>query len=70
MAAIILLPLLGVTWAMGLLAVNKNTSVFTWLFTLFNSLQVTHNVNAVRVGVKHIIFQTGLVFLYISCDQK
>ena len=40
MAAIILLPILGVTWAMGLLAVNRDTTVFTWLFTIFNSLQV------------------------------
>ena len=40
MAAFILLPILGVTWAVGLLAVNENTTVFTWLFTVFNSLQV------------------------------
>ena len=40
MAAIILLPILGVTWVFGLLAVNRHTTVFTWLFTVFNSLQV------------------------------
>ncbi|CAI8045632.1 Adhesion G protein-coupled receptor L3 [Geodia barretti] len=38
-ATIILLPLLGMTWVFGLLAVNENTAVFAWLFTIFNSLQ-------------------------------
>ena len=68
MAAIILLPLLGVTWAMGLLAVNQNTTVFTWLFTLFNSLQVTHNVhklNAVRVGTKSNLFSKQGLFFFV-----
>ena len=36
----ILLPLLGLTWVFGLFAVNENTAVFAWLFTIFNSLQV------------------------------
>jgi len=39
-ASIILLPLLGLTWVLGLFAVNRNTLVFAWLFTIFNSLQV------------------------------
>ena len=38
-ATVILLPLLGMTWVFGLLAVNENTAVFAWLFTIFNSLQ-------------------------------
>ncbi|CAI8001269.1 Adhesion G protein-coupled receptor L1 [Geodia barretti] len=38
-AALILLPLLGVTWLFGLLTLNSNTTVFAWLFTIFNSLQ-------------------------------
>ncbi|XP_065916119.1 uncharacterized protein [Dysidea avara] len=38
-ATVVLLPLLGLTWVFGLLAVNKNTSVFAWLFTVLNSLQ-------------------------------
>ena len=40
-AAIILLPLLGTTWVFGLLAVNQESSVFAWIFTILNSLQVT-----------------------------
>jgi len=39
-ASVILLPLLGLTWVLGLFAVNQNTLVFAWLFTIFNSLQV------------------------------
>ena len=39
-ASVILLPLLGLTWVFGLFAVNENTAVFAWLFTILNSLQV------------------------------
>ena len=39
-ASVILLPLLGMTWVLGLFAVNQNTLVFAWLFAIFNSLQV------------------------------
>ena len=39
-AAVFLLPLLGVTWIVGILAVNDDTVVFAWIFTILNSLQV------------------------------
>jgi len=39
-AAIIIVPLLGVTWVVGTFAVNENTVVFAWIFTVLNSLQV------------------------------
>ena len=39
-ATVILLPLLGITWVFGILAVNQESSVFAWIFTIFNSLQV------------------------------
>ena len=41
--AVVLLPLLGITWVIGLFAVNENTIVFAWLFTVINSLQVSIN---------------------------
>ena len=41
-AVIILLPLLGVTWIIGILAVNDDTQVFAWIFAIFNSLQVIY----------------------------
>lgn len=39
-SAIILLPLLGITWIVGLFAVNENTVAFAYVFTILNSLQV------------------------------
>lgn len=39
-AAMVLLPLLGLTWILGIFFISANTSVFAWLFTIFNSLQV------------------------------
>ena len=40
-ALIFLMPLLGVTWIIGILAVNEDTQVFAWIFAILNSLQVT-----------------------------
>ena len=39
---IILLPLLGITWIIGILAVNEETQAFAWIFAIFNSLQVLY----------------------------
>ena len=39
-ASFILLPVIGMTWAFGLFAVNENTFVSALLFTIFNTLQV------------------------------
>ena len=41
---VVLLPLLGITWIIGLFAVNENTTVFAWIFTILNSLQVCSTV--------------------------
>ncbi|XP_076461750.1 adhesion G-protein coupled receptor D1-like [Babylonia areolata] len=38
-AALLLLPLLGLTWVFGLAAVNKDLVIFQYLFALFNTLQ-------------------------------
>ena len=41
-AASVLLPLLGLTWTFGFLSItSKETLIFTYLFTLFNSTQVS-----------------------------
>ena len=42
-AVIVLLPLLGITWIIGILAVNNDTQVFAWIFAILNSLQVIMN---------------------------
>lgn len=39
-ATLVLLPLLGLTWAFGVLTFNADSTAFAWLFTIFNSLQV------------------------------
>lgn len=38
-AFVTLLPILGLTWVFGLLAVNNNSIVFEYLFAIFNSSQ-------------------------------
>ncbi|EDO32429.1 predicted protein [Nematostella vectensis] len=38
-SAMVLLPILGVTWVFGVLAVNSYTLVFQYLFAIFNSMQ-------------------------------
>ncbi|XP_064390034.1 adhesion G protein-coupled receptor L3-like [Halichondria panicea] len=38
-STLVLLPLLGVTWILGIFTVNDNTTLFAWLFTIINSLQ-------------------------------
>ncbi|KAK3726294.1 hypothetical protein QZH41_012720 [Actinostola sp. cb2023] len=38
-ACITLLPILGLTWFFGILAINKKTIVFEYLFCIFNSIQ-------------------------------
>lgn len=35
-----LLPVLGVTWLFGILAVNENADVFQYIFVITNSFQV------------------------------
>ncbi|KAH3737472.1 hypothetical protein DPMN_044065 [Dreissena polymorpha] len=37
----VLTPMFGITWLIGVFAVNDTTSVFQWLFVILNSLQVT-----------------------------
>ncbi|XP_052693361.1 adhesion G protein-coupled receptor L3-like [Crassostrea angulata] len=45
-----LLPVLGVTWLFGILAVNDNAVVFQYLFVIVNSLQ------GVLIFVSHVLF--------------
>ena len=40
-ATLFLLPLLGITWIIGIFAVNEDTVVFAWIFAILNSFQVT-----------------------------
>ncbi|XP_065903381.1 adhesion G protein-coupled receptor L3-like [Dysidea avara] len=38
-AAIIVVPMLGITWVVGIFAINENTIAFAWIFTILNSFQ-------------------------------
>ena len=38
-ATIVILPILGLTWVFGLIAVNEETVFFRYLFAIFNSAQ-------------------------------
>ena len=69
-ATISLLPLLGLTWVFGLLVVNQNTTVFAWLFTIFNSLQVGRAVCSSKVMHCLTINLIGSVHPHISCTKK
>jgi len=58
-AAIIVMPLLGVTWVVGIFAINENTEVFAWIFTILNSLQVlgslpTQYIVNIIIGCVHL----------------
>ena len=60
-AAFVLLPVLGVTWVIGLLVINEDTVVFVWVFTVLNSLQVSY---IIIVYIYHglLVFVTGNVY--------
>ena len=69
-AAVIVIPLLGCTWIFGLLAINDNTVVFAWIFTIFNSLQVL--LYPVMVFLfSHNTFQgLFIMFFYVLRNDK
>ena len=66
-ATVVLLPLLGLSWVFGLLAVNRNTSVFAWLFTVVNSLQVKWPIYCKCCMYIYLI---GAISSQFSCNQK
>ncbi|XP_065911689.1 latrophilin-like protein LAT-2 [Dysidea avara] len=38
-ATILLLPIFGLTWLIGIISVNAETSAFAWIFAILNTLQ-------------------------------
>ena len=63
----ILLPLLGITWVFGILAVNQESSVFAWIFTILNSLQVKNWLYIANYNATYFI---GNVYSFFPCDKK
>ena len=67
----ILLPLLGLTWLFGFLAVNKESMVFAWIFTLLNSLQVCTLYIASYIICQCIVgLCVGCFYISFACDKK
>ena len=66
-AMIILLPLLGATWIIGIFAVNNETQVFAWIFAILNSLQISVSYCLTSYIVDIIL---GCLHIYITCDKK
>jgi len=67
-AAVIIIPLLGCTWVFGLLAVNEETVVFAWLFTVTNSLQVGKMM--CQFYYCEYIFYIGIHYLGSLCTEE
>ena len=66
-AVIVLLPLLGLTWIIGILAVNNDTQVFAWIFAVLNSLQVIKlylHINYYCINVLNYRESSYLYFMY------
>ena len=70
-AAVILLPLLGMTWVFGLLAINDDTIAFTWIFTILNSLQVCPQlIVSHQLTASLLILQGFFIFLFYVVKNK
>ena len=67
-AGMFLLPLLGLTWIIGILAVNNETQVFAWIFAILNSLQVCILIDYQLS--KHPVLFPGTVYIHFSYSQE
>lgn len=67
--AVIITPLLGCTWVIGLLAINEDTAVFAWAFTILNSLQVLHGTIQCFTCFGYFL-HTGSVHLCFLCAEE
>ncbi len=65
----VLLPLLGITWVVGVLAVSQNTTVFAWIFTILNSFQVLYHVTCLLL-LSTASFLAGILHLCLPCVEK
>ena len=66
-AAFVLLPVLGSTWVFGLLAINDDTMIFVWIFTVLNSLQVNCITYLATSCFKYCFVVTGSVHYDFIC---
>lgn len=64
LAMIVLLPLLGLTWTFGFLSISRSSSVFAWIFTILNSLQVIVCIVLCLMGILMVCVP---VCIYYPC---
>ena len=78
-ACVVLSPLLGMTWAFGILSVTNAGLIFQYIFTILNSLQVTYELLLLvafvtEVGIASIIINvralTNLSFTRTSPPHR
>ena len=72
-ATVVLLPLLGLTWLIGIISVNNDTIAFAWIFTILNSLQVVvaqRFINAIMHECMNVHSITGSVYFAFSCAEE
>ena len=74
MSIIVLLPLLGGTWILGLLFLIDNDSVaLAWIFTIVNSLQVCIcTVKSFLKGYFFVLYAQGaaMFFFYVVRNKE
>lgn len=68
-SVVVLLPLLSITWIIGVLTFNQQTTLFHWLFTIFNSIQVSTMKESYYSGYILLSF-IGLCCFIPSCIEE
>ena len=68
-AAIFVVPILGLTWLFGLLAIYDHKAVFAWVFTVLNSLQVQTYVLSIVMQCIYLHFNRVSLFYVLRNDQ-
>lgn len=80
-AVAVLLPILGISWIFGILAVNSQSLAFLYIFAIFNSLQVRlfpsdlifHPTASEPLKKKHwlpFFLILGVLCLFVSLSSK
>jgi len=64
----VLLPLLGLTWIIGILAVNEKTQILAWIFSILNSLQVCLGCHYLKHSI--YFFFLGCLHICEPCIEK
>lgn len=70
-AVAVLLPILGISWIFGVLAVNDHSLLFQYMFAVFNSLQVRNHycVTQQRCTKDHRSYSNWLIFTSITASK-